>query len=47
MGNPKQGHLRICKWNLRKGTQLGDGELQKTELFGGPGGPYPEHFRTF
>jgi hypothetical protein len=29
--------------NLRKGTQLDDAwELQKTELFGVPGNPYPE-----
>jgi hypothetical protein len=33
--------------DLRKGTQLGDGELQKTELFVGLGDPCPEHFRTF
>ena len=33
--------------NLKKGTQLADGEFQKTELFVGPEGPYPENFRTF
>ena len=37
---PNRKFTNLPKWNQRKGKQ-------KTELFWGPGGPYPENVRTF